>query len=253
MFNYKQFGESGTPIIILHGFLGSLDNWLSIGKKLGIHHRVFLLDQRNHGRSFHDDEMNYDVLVEDLLFFVEQHNLSNVSLIGHSMGGKTAMLFSIKYPKYIYKLVIVDIAPVEYVGDHGYILDAMLNLQLGIYNNRNDVEIELKKDIHSDAVLQFVLKNLGRNNLNKFYWKCNLPVLVLNYKALMHFPEVGKSFYGLTLFIKGGKSDYINESNMPTIKKYFPNTIIKVVEDADHWVQAEKPVEFLEMVTDFLE
>lgn len=251
--NYRKFGDNGSVIVILHGFLGSLDNWLSIAKILSENHQVYIVDQRNHGRSPHEPEMDYWYLADDLLDFLLQHQISQVTLLGHSMGGKTAMLFALHHPNMVQQLIVVDIAPVNYQGGHEYILDAMMSLKINSFQHRNEVEAALRKSIHSEAILQFILKNLGRNEEGEFYWKPNLSVLSQKYRNLMIFPYTSSQYIGSTLFIKGGISDYVNVLHQPAYRKYFPRLILIEVEGAGHWVQAEKPAEFLSVLLSNLE
>lgn len=250
--NFKKFGDKGQSILILHGFLGSLDNWISIAKNLSVTNQVYLIDQRNHGRSPHSEIMNYKVLANDVFDFLNQNNIENIVLIGHSMGGKTAMLFSLLYPSFVKKLIVVDIAPVEYSGGHEFILDAMDELDLEKYENRLSIEKDLSKKIKAEVLLQFVLKNLGRTSDNKFIWKINLPFLIKCYRNLMAFPESHTQFEGDTLIIKGGDSDYIDLDKMEKFKFLFPNLKIREIVGTGHWVQAENPIMFLEVVKEFL-
>lgn len=251
--NYRKFGEKGKVILILHGFLGSLDNWLTIAKSLSEDYQVYIIDQRNHGRSPHLPEMDYCHLADDLLGFLLQHQIKEVILLGHSMGGKTAMVFALHHPNMVQKLVVVDIAPVDYIGGHENILLAMSKLDLAKYQHRSDIVGILGTSIRSVAVLQFVLKNLSRNEQGEFYWKPNLGVLMADYHKLMVFPESEKQYLGDTLFIKGQISDYVNTLHQYRYKKYFPNLTLIEIEGAGHWVQAEKPNEFLEIVKTNLE
>jgi pimeloyl-ACP methyl ester carboxylesterase len=250
--NFRKYGDLGPSIIILHGFLGSLDNWLSIAKQLSKDNQVYLIDQRNHGKSPHNESMDYFVLANDLLDFTVQNKLKDIILIGHSMGGKVAMLFALQHPNLVHKLIVVDIAPIDYAGEHELILDAMDSLDLKKYNDRIGVESELKRKISSEVLLQFILKNLGRTDQNKFEWKINLPILIKNYRNLMVFPKQKLKFNGKTLFIKGENSDYIDLSNLKPIEGNFPKMEIKVIKGAGHWVQAEQPQLFLDVVNSFL-
>ena len=252
LLNFKKYGDLGPPIIILHGFLGSLDNWLSIAKQLSKDNQVFLMDQRNHGKSPHNESMDYFVLANDLLDFTLQNKLKDIILIGHSMGGKVAMLFALQHPNLVHKLIVVDIAPIDYAGGHEFILDAMASLELNKYKDRAAIEQDLREKIFSDVLLQFILKNLGRTNQNTFEWKVNLPILIKNYRNLMVFPKLDLKFGGKALFIKGENSDYIDMSMLEFFETFFQKMKIVEIKGAGHWVQAEQPQIFVDVVSAFL-
>ena len=246
LLNYKKLGESGSTVIILHGLLGSLDNWQSIAKQLSEKQEVFIIDQRNHGRSPHTDEMNYQVLSEDLKAFCVQQQIHKTSIIGHSMGGKAAMFFALHYPEMLDKLIIVDIAPSFYDGNHESILFAMAEAPLKSTQSREDIDKFLSARIYDFGVRQFILKNLSRNKEGHFEWKCNLEALILNYRLLMDFPKSEKQFSGNTYFIKGENSNYINQDNFDACDHYFPNNKMLEIKNAGHWVHADQPALFLE-------
>lgn len=232
--------------------LGSLDNWQTIAKQLSSTHQVYIIDQRNHGRSPHTDEMNYDVLANDMIEFCVQQNITKATIIGHSMGGKVAMLLALQQPQLIDKLIIVDIAPTFYDGGHESILFAMAEAPLKSTERREDIDKFLQSRIHDFGVRQFILKNLSRNEKGQFEWKCNFEALILNYRKLMDFPIVEKQFLGKTFFIKGQASNYINEDNWDACDHYFPDNKIIEVQNAGHWVHADNPADFLEKVNQLL-
>lgn len=248
--NYKKLGE-GEPLVILHGLFGMLDNWFTLGKKFTENFTVYLIDLRNHGQSPHNDEWNYKIMSDDLLIFFDEHNIEKASIIGHSMGGKTAMHFAGKYSGRVKKLVVVDIAPRFYPIHHDTILTALLSIDLENLKSRNEADVMLSKYISDFGTKQFLLKNLARkeNDNTKFEWKFNLPVIAKN----IH--EVGAETTGgstaPTLFIRGEKSDYINQSDEAEIKKLYPNSDIVSI-NSGHWVHAEKPEEFYNAVIKFL-
>lgn len=248
--HYKKIGEKGTNIILLHGFLGSLDNLQTVAKELSDSHQTYSIDQRNHGRSPHSEEINYEILAADILEFCKQHNIHKTSVIGHSMGGKTAMLFALNNPELIEQLIIVDIAPAYYDGGHETILEAMQNAPLQSTNKREEIEQFLALSIPEYSVRQFIMKNLTRSAIGHFEWKCNLESLVSNYKILMGFPQTNKVYLGKTYFIKGGNSNYINQDNFETCDKYFPNHKNIEIKNASHWVHADNPTDFIKVVKD---
>lgn len=250
--NYKKFGESGSTIIILHGLLGSLDNWQTIAKQLAENHKVYIIDQRNHGRSPHSENFSYEILGQDIIDFCKEHSIDKTTIIGHSMGGKVAMLLALQHPTLIEKLIAVDIAPVFYNGGHEEILFAMAEAPIHATTDRNDIDVFLQKRIPEFGVRQFVLKNLSRDESGKFEWKCDLEILIKNYRVLMEFPDVENIFSGETYFIKGKRSAYITDQNWNSCLHYFPNAKLLSVANAGHWVHAENPVEFEEKIKTIL-
>ena len=250
LLHYKSFGE-GKPLLILHGFLGSLDNWQSIAKELAANFQVFILDIRNHGKSFHDPKHDYASMVEDVRYFINHFGLSEVSLIGHSMGGKIAMSFALKYPLLVSNLVVVDIAPKVYAPGHVDILLALSKVNPKELKSRQEAVDIIAAYIKDPSVVQFLLKNLDRLGDGTFGWKMNLPVLIDQYKEMLAFPSNGL-FDGPTLFLKGAKSDYILPSDEDNIFTLFPNANIVSIKNAGHWVHAENPVDFIAETSNFL-
>lgn len=243
----------GKPVLILHGFLGMLDNWKTIGKQLvddGF--QAHLIDQRNHGNSFHADEFNYDVLAEDVYQYCLHHQLAAVAVIGHSMGGKAAMNLAMKHPKIVEKLIVVDIAPKVYPPHHADVMAGLLSLDLEKLESRQEADDQLKKYISDFGVRQFLLKNLYRETSGKFGLKCNLKVLS---KAE---DQIGETFLQHAifekpvLFLKGQNSSYIEEDDHITIKKYFPKAEVFEVPNTGHWLHAENPKGFYEKLLSFL-
>jgi esterase len=250
--NYKEFGQ-GEPIVILHGLFGTLDNWQTIAKQLAENNSVYIIDQRNHGRSPHFDDINYQLLAEDLRHFMESNWMYNAIIVGHSMGGKTAMQFAFENPEMVKKLIVIDIAPKAYSGGHEVIMETLVGLDLDAYTDRKMVENEIAKKIPEVGVRQFLLKNLTRDDESgKFEWKMNLKAIQNNYDKIIGNIENG-FFEGETLFVKGANSDYIKEEDMSDIEKKFPNSTIKTIKNAGHWVHAEQPKLLLEQINAFLQ
>jgi esterase len=251
--NYKTFG-TGYPVIILHGLLGSLDNWQSIAKKLAGKYEVYIIDQRNHGRSPQTDEFSYELLSNDLLDFFEQHQIAKAHMIGHSMGGKTAMTFAVEHPDRVDKLVVVDIAPAAYGDHHSNVFNAMNMADVQHANTRQEVEAVLRHKLNNDeTTVQFLLKSLVRDKEGKhFEWRFNVESLVRNYPKIMEPVYSVHPFTGDALFIKGEHSNYISVSNYPEINELFPHHQIAEIKGAGHWVHADKPAEFVSEVMKFL-
>ena len=249
--NYKHFG-SGSPIIILHGLFGSLDNWVSIAKKLSTSYEVFIVDARNHGQSPKSEEFNYDVMADDLYAFLLDHQIVDPIILGHSMGGKTAMQFAMNYPNKIEKLIVVDIAPKSYPVHHREIIDGMLSLNFNIIKTRNEADQKLSIHIPELAVRQFLLKNLYWETKERLAWRFNLPVIDKNIEKVGVTLNNLSPFYKPTLFIRGEISNYITFEDYDNIKKIFINAKIESLK-CGHWVHAEKPFEFEQLLIDFLE
>jgi esterase len=247
----KIIGE-GAPLLILHGYFGMSDNWKSLGNKFGEDFQIHLIDQRNHGRSFHANNFDYDLLVEDIVQYIEHHQLEKVIVLGHSMGGKVAMLFAVKYPTLVAKLIIVDIAPRYYQPHHTDILKALNSVDFLIHNTRKLVDQKIAELIPDIGVRSFLLKNVYWKEKGLLAYRFNLQSLTENNS------EVGKAlpsfttFDGETLFLAGGNSGYITESEVPMIKAHFPKATIKTIANVGHWLHAEKPKAFYELVMRFL-
>jgi len=248
--NFKKFGN-GEPLIILHGLFGSLDNWLTFAKKLGENFKVFIVDARNHGQSPHTDEFNYELMATDLYEFILQNNIVNPIILGHSMGGKTAMQFAMNYPNQLSKLIVADIAPKAYPVHHTAILNALLLLNFEEIKTRKSADEELSKTITDFATRQFLLKNLYWKGEDNLAWRFNLSVINATIEEMGIKIAHPITFNQPTLFIKGEKSDYILESDTDLIKKIFPIAEIKSM-NSGHWLHAENPTEFLQIVNSFL-
>ena len=227
-----------------------LDNWQTFAKLLSKNHEVFIVDQRNHGRSFHHEEMNYDVLAEDIAEFISAHSLEESIVIGHSMGGKSAMQLAFMYPELVSKLVVIDISPKEYPPFHNAIFNAILGMDLTQIESRVEVDEELAVEIHNPRIRSFLLKNLLRSKEGGFSWKANFRILEKNYPLLID--EVGEFPSDVpALFVRGLQSNYIEDEDLDLMQALFPHASFASV-DAGHWLHAEKPTELLEIIQAFL-
>ncbi|SNR14522.1 alpha/beta fold hydrolase [Tenacibaculum jejuense] len=248
----KIVGE-GKPLLILHGFFGMGDNWKSHANKFAEDgFQVHLIDQRNHGRSFHSDEFSYELLVEDLLNYIQAHTLENVYLLGHSMGGKTAMLFATEHPEFIHKLIIADIAPKEYPPHHQDIIKALESVDFQIQNSRRLIDEKLSELISEVGVRQFILKNTYRKTKDQLAFRFNLKALSENYHEVVKPLPSSTVFNGETLFLRGEKSGYILDEDSFLIKAHFPNSEVETISKAGHWLHAENPSEFYTKAINFL-
>jgi pimeloyl-ACP methyl ester carboxylesterase len=243
----------GRPFIILHGFLGMGYNWKTLARKFSeSDYQVHLLDQRNHGRSFHSDEFDYELMAEDLKNYCESKDISNIILLGHSMGGKTAMFFATKYPGLVKKLIVADISPRYYPVHHDTILEGLSQLDFSFVKTRLEADQVLEEYVSNIGVRQFLLKNLYWVHKGQLGLRINLEVLK------EHVSEVGEAlpvhaFYDKdTLFLRGDQSEYIGESDEAIIKRHFPNSDLTTITKAGHWLHAENPKEFYDAVIKFV-
>lgn len=229
-------------MIILHGLFGMSDNWMNIAKRIAEKHTVYIPDQRNHGRSPHSPDFNYFVLMDDLKTFIETHISVPVDLIGHSMGGKTAMLLALHYPELLNKMVVVDIAPRSYDRPlFKTFLQQLLSIDLSGMKSRKEADERLAAKINTPAIRQFLLKNLYRDDDLHFRWRINLNSLYQNIEAILSGNDFSGRYEKELLFIRGGRSDYITETDTDSIRQYFPNALIKTIPGATHWVHADAP------------
>jgi len=246
--SYKSQGAAaGAPVVILHGLLGSSSNWRSIARRLAETHRVYTLDLRNHGDSPHTDTMTYEEMAGDVRAFLDDHGIERAVLIGHSMGGKTAMHLALTTPERIDRLVVVDIAPTRSRHDHLPVLNVMASIDVTRIERRADAERLLEPHIADAGMRMFVLQNLS-SGPQGFAWRVNLGAIEDAMPALLDFP-VGadmRPFAGPTLFVRGAHSDYVGRRDQPAIERLFPNAEIVTIAGAGHWVHAEQPARFLE-------
>jgi pimeloyl-ACP methyl ester carboxylesterase len=249
--HYKKIG-TGRPLIILHGLFGSLDNWMTLAKKWSKDFEVYLVDQRNHGQSPHSTEFSYPLMAEDLRELMDQLKLEHAILLGHSMGGKTVMEFSMKYPDRVERLIVVDIAPVSYTVHHYAVIDALKNVPLSEISSRKEAERYLTKYISDFGTRQFLLKNLYWEDKGKLAWRFNLEVLANEIIPISEYAVVEGEFGKEIVFIAGAKSNYILPEYAVKIKAKFPNYKLESIAGAGHWVHAEKMNEFSEIVMNFL-
>lgn len=250
---YKQYG-AGPPLLILHGLLGASGNWHTLASKvLAEHFSVYALDQRNHGRSPHTDDFDYPLMAEDLLGFIRQHDLGAPHLLGHSMGGKTAMQFALHYPEHTGKLIVVDMAPRAYPPHHSDLIAALQAVDLSVHDSRGEIDAFLAEAIPSRGVRQFLLKNLDYDSAaGQYSWRMNLDAIARNYAAINVGIEAPEPFRGEALFVRGGNSPYVQDDDIPQIEALFPNARLVTIEKAGHWVHAEQPQALAQVVLDFL-
>lgn len=248
----KREGE-GKPFIIIHGFLGMSDNWKTLGLQFAqLGFQIHLLDMRNHGKSFHSDEFNYEIMVEDVKSYIDFHQLQQVTLLGHSMGGKIAMLFATLYPEYVEKLIIADIGPKYYAPHHQSILEALNAVDFSKKPSRSEVDEIISKYISDFGTKQFLLKNLYWKTPDQLGFRFNLPVFNEKISEIGTALPFENHFDKPVLFLRGDKSDYILDSDFETILHHFPSTVIKTIQNAGHWLHAENPTAFYSEVEKFV-
>lgn len=254
--HFERYGH-GAPVLILHGLFGSSTNWRTIAKALGTRYCVYAVDQRNHGRSPHADTFGYDALAADARGFLDRHGIASAAIIGHSMGGKAAMRLALLEPDRVAALVVVDIAPARQAADGlRSVLDALLAVDPSRCATREDVDRELAAYLDDSRLRQFLLMNVARSDGGALRWRLNLRAIAAHFAELRSPVDLTGSargpFEGPTLFVRGERSSYVRDGDRPDIQQLFPHSRIVTIEGAGHWVHAEVPERFLEVVGRFL-
>jgi esterase len=251
---YREFGE-GQAVIILHGLFGQSDNWVTVGRRIADQFHVYIPDLRNHGQSPHTTIHSFPAMADDLAEFIEDHGVENPILIGHSMGGKVAMTYALENPGMVKKLVIVDISPRKYPErrTHTQVITQMLSIDLEKLNTRTEVEKILESRVTDSRVRMFILKNLYYKLHGKLAWRLNLDAINQSLDLLFDGIQSASQYKGPTLFIRGGKSDYVADEDVPLIKSMFPEAVIKTINGASHWIHADAPEELCYLLSSFLE
>ena len=251
---YSKIEGSGRPLLILHGFLGMSDNWKTLGTQYALEgFQVHMLDLRNHGRSFHSNDFNYTVMVNDILDYCEVNALYKISIIGHSMGGKLAMFFATQYPELVDKLIIADIGPKYYSPHHTEILDGLSRVDFSQKPDRNQVDEFLKNYIPDFGTRQFLMKSLYWVEPGQLGFRFNLDAFNNNVEAVGVALPNDASFTGATLFIRGGKSNYIVDEDFDSIRVFFSKALFATIPNVGHWLHAENPKLFFEETLKFLQ
>lgn len=256
--NHRITG-GGTPLILLHGLFGSQDNLGGIARRLEDEWQVHALDQRNHGTSPHTETMDYPAMADDVLAYMDARGLEKAAILGHSMGGKTAMQVALRAPERVDRLIVADIAPVSYQSRHDAILEGLSSLDLHAVTSRQEADQALAEHVEMPQVRQFLLKNLERVPADErregeqvFRWRINLPVIEACYPKLALAPEGELPFEGPVLFLKGAESAYIQEKHRDEIRRLFPAAELRIIEGTGHWLHAEKADTFAALCRRFL-
>ena len=250
----RKVGENGPDFVVLHGLFGSGKNWRSFAGSLEDDFQVWTLDARNHGASPHADSMSYQQMAEDVARFFAENELENVILLGHSMGGKTAMQLALQFPDRIAALIVVDIAPVCYDHLHKQLklIEAMQELHIAVEMSRSEIEKKLAVKIPEKRLLSFLMTNLNRQN-GQFQWRIGLEQIAAGMPELLNYPELKSVFKGPVQFIGGENSAYLKFEYHALIRKYFPESRITMLENCGHWLHVEQPAAFQKTVNEFLQ
>ena len=254
LLNYQQRG-SGQHILLIHGLFGSLENLNMVAKPLSEQYLVTSVDVRNHGNSFHQENMDYSTLAQDVIELLDHLAIERCVILGHSMGGKIAMQIALNHPERVEKLIIADIAPVTYPAHHNEIISGLQAIDLSQVHKRQDADKQLSPYVKELGVRQFLLRNIAADASGQFHFKCHLGFIAQGYPQIMLANEALTDkgpFLGDTLFIKGGNSDYILAEHKAAIAKLLPQSKAKIIQGAGHWLHAEKTIAFNKVVLDFL-
>jgi esterase len=249
---YSRIDGSGFPVVILHGLLGSSENWRTVSKRLSRTYRIYSVDLRNHGQSPHSETMTYPVMADDLRQFFERNGISEAHLVGHSLGGKVAMQVAINNPDRVKKLVVVDIAPRAYPPSQRSILTALQRLELQNFSSFGEIDAALASAVPEIAIRQFLMKNIARVPNTGFHWRIDLASIAKNYHDLTKAIIPERKYDKPALFVRGGRSDYIQDTDLSSIRTIFPRAEFMTIATAGHWVHAEATDEFLRVLTAFL-
>lgn len=247
--NYREYGQ-GTPLIIVHGLFGSSDNWKTQAKKFSEYFRVIVVDVRNHGRSPWSDEFSYQIIADDLIELIENLNIDKCYILGHSMGGKAVMHLAQKEASKILGLIVVDMGIKKYEPHHQHILKAIHSIPIDSIGKRSEADVYLKKEIDEVGVRQFLLKNLYWKEKGQLSWRMNVKVLENEMDEILSEMPSGDVLLP-TLFIRGALSRYILDEDINDIENQFPDSEVKTIPNAGHWVHAESPDDFVDMVLAF--
>ncbi len=259
----REYGSKGPTLVIIHGLYGASDNWVSVVRQLEQDYHVYLIDQRNHGQSPHDTAHTYVDMAADLLAFFTTHNIEKAHVVGHSMGGKTAMYFALTQPQLIDKLVILDIAPKSYASfsnyaqitnNHLLIIESMMKVDFSSVKSRQEVDTQLKQQLPDKPLRQFLLKNVERKKDGTYNWRLNLKAIHANLDKIMdglseqdHLPVQLP-----TVFIRGEQSGYVMDEDMLLARKFFPGAELVTIPKAGHWLHAEQPELLIKTLAYFL-
>lgn len=244
----------GSPVIFLHGLFGTARNWGHVATEVSSGAHVVALDLRNHGSSPWQETMSLSIMADDVFRFLAEHFPQGAAVVGHSLGGKVAMVLALRQPEIVSRLLIVDVAPVRYPPEYRHYVQAMRALDLSSFHRRADVDAALAAVVPDRRIRLFLLQNLGSGE-NGYFWRANLRVIEEAMDDLSAFPEFapGTQYRGPTLFLRGGRSSYVKDSDRPLIESLFPAVRLETLPDAGHWLHADHPQAFVAAVSSFLQ
>ena len=249
---FRQTYGQGPPLLILHGLFGASGNWTTLARNVYAEHfRTVAVDLRNHGRSPHDESFSYADMTRDILDTMADEGIPKAHVLGHSMGGKLAMHLALEHPDRVDRLIVADIGPQEYPRRHDALFDAMESLHPERYGSRREIDVALSRGIPSAPVRQFLMKNLEREG-EAYRWSINLPAIRHGYPGIIGSVDSWDTFDGNVLFVRGGKSDYLSEGDLPRIRALFPFADMVSLKNAGHWLHADQPNAFARITLDFL-
>lgn len=249
---FRKSGD-GKPLVILHGLFGMSDNWMALTKQFAeAGFAVYAADARNHGRSPHDDEFNYEVMSQDVVDLMEGEKITSAIVMGHSLGAKTAMWIACQHPHLVERLIAVDMATRDYPPHHESVIAAIHAVDIGSNTSRKEAESRLRETLHDEGTVQFLLKNLYWDEHEKLAWRFNLDAIEKNINRTGEALPEEFRYEGKTLFLRGERSGYIRKEDEGEIIKHFPSAVIETVPAAGHWVHAENPSGFMTAVMRFL-
>jgi pimeloyl-ACP methyl ester carboxylesterase len=246
--HYEDF-RAGVPVVVLPGLFGSTSNWRPMARRLAVKYRVLVVDLRNHGRSPHADSMTYEEMAADVLMLLDKQDMARVALLGHSMGGKVAMSFALRYPQRVGALLVADVAPVRYGRHMDDLLSTLLALPIATLRDRNEADAALAQNVEDERLRQFLLQNLVREG-EGFGWRVNLKAIGSNMDSIVGFPDFDPTsrYEGPTSFLAGGRSRYVRPEHWDAITTLFPAARLTTLPEAGHWLHAEAPEAFLAAV-----
>jgi esterase len=251
---FKEFGSHGAPVVVLlHGLLGSGDNWHPFAKSISDRFHCIVPDLTNHGESPHVDRFDYESMASDALSVLDMLGIETARFVGHSMGGKVAMEIALSVPERVHGLVVEDMVPGATSPRYRQYVDALLSLDLSKITSRRDAESLLEKDVPDRTLRLFLLKNLTRTDDGAYRMRANLKAISGGYDRIWAPLAAGRRFHGAALFVRGGRSDTVVPSETAAVRSYFPSARIESVEAAGHWIHATFPDEFSSIVVPFLE
>ncbi|MBH75942.1 MAG: alpha/beta hydrolase [Flavobacteriales bacterium] len=249
--NSKILGNHEKKILILHGLFGSLDNWLSIAKELSKYIQVHIIDLRNHGKSFHEKNHSYELMSFDLYNYINHFKIKKPIILGHSMGGKVAMSYALNYPDGLQKLIVVDIAPKNYINNYNKLINSLIRVEKSKISSRGQGKLILEQENIDFATIQFLLKNLYRDK-KQLVFRFNLRAIKNSIDELMNFDFKNYIWEGQTFFIKGGDSKYILDSDLKLINNYFSNFSLVTIDGANHWVHYDQKEKFISSIKNLI-